>query len=45
VEPWFLSFDADVEFHVVMGPEKLEQAGLDKLGQKWGQNRRTNGSS
>ena len=35
-EPWFLSFDADVEFHVVMGPEELEQAGLDKLGEKWG---------
>jgi hypothetical protein len=34
-EPWFLSFDAEVEFHVVMGPEELQQAGLDKLGKKW----------
>lgn len=35
-EPWFLGFNADVEFHVVMGPEELEQAGLAKLGAKWG---------
>jgi hypothetical protein len=35
-EPWFLCFDADVEFHVVMGPEELEQAGLAELGEKWG---------
>ena len=35
-EPWFLGFNADVEFHVVMGPEELEQAGLDKLGERWG---------
>lgn len=35
-EPWFLGFSADVEFHIVMSPEELEKAGLDKLGQKWG---------
>ena len=35
-EPWFLNFDADVEIHPVMSPEELEQAGLDKLGEKWG---------
>ena len=35
-EPWFLGFNADVEFHVVMGPEELEQAGLAELGTKWG---------
>ena len=35
-EPWFLTFDADVEFHVVMTPEDLEKAGLDELGSKWG---------
>jgi len=34
-EPWFLTFRADVEFHVVMSPEELQQAGLDKLGEKW----------
>jgi hypothetical protein len=34
-EPWFLSFNADVEFHVAMTPEDLERAGLDMLGKKW----------
>ena len=35
-EPWFLTFNADVEFHVVMGPDDLQQAGLEQLGRKWG---------
>jgi hypothetical protein len=35
-EPWFLGFNADVEFHIVMGPEELEKAGLAELGKKWG---------
>ena len=34
-EPWFLSFNANVEFHIVMGPEDLGKAGLDALGKKW----------
>jgi hypothetical protein len=34
-EPWFLTFGADVEFHVVMTPEDLARAGLDALGKKW----------
>lgn len=34
-EPWFLSFNADVEFHIVMSPEDLSRAGLDALGKKW----------
>jgi hypothetical protein len=34
-EPWFLTFNADVEFHVVMGPDELQAGGLDKLGKKW----------
>ena len=34
-EPWFLSFNADVQFHIVMAPEELGRAGLDKLGKKW----------
>ena len=34
-EPWFLTFNADVEFHPVMVPEDLEKADLDKLGKKW----------
>ncbi|MEJ2701279.1 MAG: hypothetical protein P8Z79_02445 [Sedimentisphaerales bacterium] len=34
-EPWFLTFSADVEFHVVMSPAELEKAGLDNLAKKW----------
>ena len=34
-EPFFLSFDAKVTFHVVMGPEDLGRAGLEALGKKW----------
>lgn len=35
-EPWFLAFNADVHFHVVMSPDDLQRAGLDALGKKWG---------
>lgn len=35
-EPFFLTFNASVEFHVVMSPDDLAQAGLDALGEKWG---------
>ncbi len=34
-EPWFLTFNADVEFRVAMTPEDLARAGLDALGKKW----------
>ncbi len=34
-EPWFLQFNADCEFHIVMSPEDLGKAGLDELGKKW----------
>jgi hypothetical protein len=34
-EPWFLGFNADVEFHVAMTPDELRKARLDKLGKKW----------
>jgi len=34
-EPWFLSFNADVEFHIAMTPEELGRAGLEKIGKKW----------
>jgi hypothetical protein len=34
-EPWFLTFDAAVEFHVIMSPEELKHAGLDDIGKKW----------
>jgi len=34
-EPWFLSFNANCSFKVVMSPEDLANAGLDALGKKW----------
>jgi hypothetical protein len=34
-EPWFLAFNADVEFHIVMNPDDLRRAGLDALAKKW----------
>ena len=35
-EPWFLHFNADCTFRVVMLPEELQRAGLAELGKKWG---------
>jgi hypothetical protein len=35
-EPFFLNFNASVEFHPVMSPEELGKAGLEDLGKKWG---------
>jgi hypothetical protein len=35
-EPWFLTFNADVEFRIAMTPEDLARGGLDALGKKWG---------
>ena len=34
-EPWFLTFNAEVEIGVVMTPEDLRRAGLETLGKKW----------
>ena len=34
-EPWFLTFNADCELHVVMTPADLAKSGLDELGKKW----------
>jgi hypothetical protein len=34
-EPWFLTFNADVEFRIAMTPEDLGRADLDGLGKKW----------
>jgi hypothetical protein len=34
-EPWFLSFNADVDFQIAMTPGDLAKADLDKLGKKW----------
>ena len=34
-EPWFLLFNADVEFHIAMTPEDLGKAGMEQLAKKW----------
>lgn len=34
-EPWFLHFDASVEFLPAMTPQDLQRAGLDELAKKW----------
>jgi hypothetical protein len=34
-EPWFLTFNAHVEFRIAMTPEDLAHANLDALGKKW----------
>lgn len=34
-EPWFLTFDAKLDFWPCMTPEDLAKAGLDKVGKKW----------
>ncbi len=34
-EPWFLTFNAEVEFRVAMTPEDLARAGLESLGKQW----------
>ena len=34
-EPWFLLFNADVEFHIAMSPEHLDEAGLEAIAEKW----------
>jgi len=35
-EPWFLTFQADVEFRVAMTPEDLKRSGIDGMGKQWG---------
>ena len=35
-EPWFLAFDADVDFRIAMTPEDLGRANLEALGKTWG---------
>ena len=34
-EPWFLTFNANVQFHIAMTPEDLGRANLDALGKQW----------
>ena len=35
-EPLFLTFNASVQFQIVISPEELGRAGLDELGKKYG---------
>ena len=35
-EPFFLTFDATVEFEPFMTPEDLSRSGLESLGKEWG---------
>ena len=34
-EPFFLNFQADCKFRVMMSPEDLQKAGLDEIGKRW----------
>jgi hypothetical protein len=34
-EPWFLTFNAKVEFKIVMTPEDLKGAGLESIGARY----------
>ena len=34
-EPWFLTFEADIDFKPAMIPEDLARAGLEELGERW----------
>jgi len=34
-EPFFLTFNANIEFRIAMTPEDLGRANLDALGKKW----------
>jgi hypothetical protein len=34
-EPWFLAFQADVQFRIAMTPEDLKKSGIDEIGKKW----------
>ena len=35
-EPWFLTFEADVEFRIAMTPAELKKAGLAEIAKRWG---------
>ena len=34
-EPWFLKFNADCKFRIVMTPEDLQKAELETIGLRW----------
>jgi hypothetical protein len=35
-EPWFLTFNADVQIRIAMTPEDLKHSGIDGMGKTWG---------
>src|ERR1017187_6543960 len=35
-EPWFLTFQANVEFRIAMTADDLKHSGLDDMGKRWG---------
>jgi hypothetical protein len=35
-EPFFLAFNADCRFHIVMSPDDLRRAGIEAIGEQWG---------
>ncbi|MDR3457058.1 MAG: panthothenate synthetase [Verrucomicrobiae bacterium] len=35
-EPWFLTFDAEVQVHPTMTPDDLKHSGIDSMGKQWG---------
>lgn len=34
-EPFFLNFQANCKFRILMSPDDLQKAGLEELGKKW----------
>jgi hypothetical protein len=34
-EPFFLNFQADCKFRILMSPDDLQKGGLEELGKKW----------
>ncbi len=34
-EPWFLTFEADVEFRIAMTADDLKHSGIDGMGKTW----------
>ena len=34
-DPWFLTFEADVQLHPAMTPADLQRAGLDHVAKQW----------
>lgn len=35
VEPWFLTFNADVRCRIAMTPAELRESGISEIGKRW----------